>query len=327
MARIFLDGFEGGDLSQFGANSGAAIVSTSGLNMDGNYCLDLVTEAYAYLLLPTPEDDEIYMSFLYRPLSAKGSTWGSAIMSLYSGATLVARILKPAGFGNISAYAGETLLSTTARAFTGGTTFLVEWYYKIADSGGRCVVKVDGIIWMDFTGDTNVAAPTTFNSLQVGTDSLSDADAHYDNIILDDANWIGKRNIASNIANGAGATTQLTPSTGANYSCVDEVPPSATDYVSGNTNDLVDTYSVAAIPGTVAYITAFQVQANVVKTGTPTPQNVQLALRSGGTNYFSTSKAVPTTAAIVAGIWELDPATSAAFVVGATREIGVKLVA
>jgi len=67
----------------------------------------------------------------------------------------------------------------------------------------------------------------------------------------------------------------------------------------------------------------------VVKEGSATPQNVKLAVRSGGTDYAGADKAVPTTAATVASIWETDPATSAAWSESNVNavEIGVKTAA
>lgn len=45
--------------------------------------------------------------------------------------------------------------------------------------------------------------------------------------------------------NGAGASTQWTPSVGSNWQCVDEVTPNdATDYVSSNTDEQIDSYAL-----------------------------------------------------------------------------------
>jgi hypothetical protein len=46
---------------------------------------------------------------------------------------------------------------------------------------------------------------------------------------------LGEGFVVHLIPNGAGATTQLTPSAGSNFQCVDEVPPNTRDYVSSST--------------------------------------------------------------------------------------------
>jgi hypothetical protein len=45
------------------------------------------------------------------------------------------------------------------------------------------------------------------------------------------------------VPTGAGSTTQLTPSTGANWENVDEVPPNSSDYNTASTADHIDTYA------------------------------------------------------------------------------------
>jgi len=51
-----------------------------------------------------------------------------------------------------------------------------------------------------------------------------------DNLIVDNAGWIGQTRIQGLAVSGAGTTTQFDPSTGSNYECVNEVPYSDTDY-------------------------------------------------------------------------------------------------
>ena len=48
MARLFIDGFESGQEDLWDAESGASVVSSAGLDMDGDYCLDL-NNIYEYV--------------------------------------------------------------------------------------------------------------------------------------------------------------------------------------------------------------------------------------------------------------------------------------
>jgi len=324
MARIFLDGFESGGLDQFTSSSGAAVVSSSGLSMDGNYCLDLTGQLDTGQI-SISATGEIYTAFLYRATNNN-----SNLIAFFSGGSCVG-FLHRGSSGVLSAYRSSTVLVSSAFAMSLATTYFVEVYFKLHDSSGRFVVKVNGIIVIDFTGDTNPSL-TTFNSLIFGnaaTGAASYGFAYYDNIILDTTNWIGKTYIQGLAVTGAGTTTQLTPSTGSNYACVDEIPASDTDYVYSNTVDQLDTYAAGNLTGTIGTIKAVQVQSRVVKEGTATPQNIKLAVRSGATDYVSADKVVPTTAATVAGIWETDPATSAAWSEANVNavEIGVKTAA
>jgi len=323
MTRIFIDGLESGGLDQFTTQSGCTVVSTSGLSMDGDYCLE-ATGASDYVLKTVTETDDIYAAFLYRP-----TTVGSVCpISFWSGSTLIAS-LRSSTAGAISINVGSSALASSSFAWTAGTTYLVEVYYLIADSGGRFTVKIKGITLIDYTGDTLYSTYTTLSGVRFGYAAVSTAtqgNAYFDNIILDDAAWIGSTKIQGIALSGAGTTAQWTPSAGANYVCVDEVPASDADYVYTNTNDHLDTYAVADLSGTIGTIKAVQVQARVVKEGSATPQNIKMVLKSGSTTDLSADIAVPTTAATVAAIWEADPDTSAAWITAGVNasEIGIK---
>ena len=331
MARIFVAGFEGGDsdVTKFTTVSGATVVSSSGLSMDGSYCLRLGGSLTGYASLAVTSDDEMYAAFLFR--KENGST--SGMISFFSGTTPIASLLSLTGTELLAAYMGTgTFLALSAISLAEDTTYLIEVYYKLADSGGRFSVKVNGISAFDFTGDTKPGADSTFNIIKFGYNSSMAAvygNAVYDNIILDTTSWIGKTYIQKIVPDGAGATTNFTASTGANYTCVDEVPAVTTDYVYSNTNNHVDTYTAGALTGTIGTIKSVSVNAYAIKEGSATPQNLQLVTRPGSTDRVSASVAIPTSYAVLQGIWEVNPDTSAAWAeseVNAT-EIGVKVVA
>jgi len=120
------------------------------------------------------------------------------------------------------------------------------------------------------------------------------------------------------------------PSTGSNYACVDEKPPSETDYIAVNHIGNVDTYAAGNLVGTIGQVKCVQLQALAIVEGEPTPTNLQLAIRSGGADYFGSSHAVPNTASTqLASLWPTDPATGLAWTESGVNamEIGVKAVA
>lgn len=150
---------------------------------------------------------------------------------------------------------------------------------------------------------------------------------HKDNIILDDANWIGDTKIQAIHPTGAGTTTQWTPSAGANYTCVDEIPAVDTDWVETNTINLTDTYASSNLTGVIDNIKCVQVQARSMKEGAPTPLNIDLVVNSAGTDYLSTDKAVQSvTYKPIYFIWETDPATATPWLEATVNaaEIGIK---
>ena len=112
-------------------------------------------------------------------------------------------------------------------------------------------------------------------------------------------------------ATGAGTTTGLTPSAGANWQCVDEVPPNTTDYVSGSVVDVYDTYALTdlAVAGNMSGIVQ-EVYAVKMDAGAA---NVAHVIRSGGTDYTGSDFALSMSWARYMRIRGANPNTAAAF--------------
>ena len=325
MARIFIDGFESGDHDMWDAENNATVVSSAGLDMDGNYCLDLNANT-EYLYKEITATDEMYFAFLYRPTSIASS---SQVFSVYNGNTPLLNLNLYMPGSLIRAYMNTTiLLAQTTISMSINTTYLIETHLKLADSGGRFEVKIDGVQYIDFTGDTKVGADTQFNKIRLGYGPHVSwpSYAYYDNLITDDANWIGDTRIQAVVPTGAGITTDWTPSIGANWECVDETPANDADYVSVNAVDEVDTYATGNLVGTIENVKCVQVQARVKTDGAPTPTNLKLAVRSGGTDYLSGDNLVPAAEKSFSHLWEDNPADAAAWEEADVNamEIGIK---
>lgn len=312
MARIFIDGFESGGEDLWDAENNATVASSAGLDMDGSYCLDLnaLTE---YIQKDITADDEMYFAFLYRPTSAANS---EQIISVYNGGTILCHLNRVANTGIIKAYRGAASeVSSGTKVLAVNTTYLIEVHFKIHDTTGRIEVKVDNIQDIDFTGDTKPGADTQFDKVRLGygPGALWYTSAYFDNFIIDDAAWIGDTKIQVVVPTGAGTTTGWTPSAGANYACVDEIPASDADYVSINAVDTVDTYAAGNLIGDVSSIKCVQIQSRVRTDGAPTPTNLKLVVRSGGTDYFSGDNVVPASEKSLWNLWEDNPADAAAW--------------
>jgi hypothetical protein len=310
--RIFIDGYESGNHAMWDAESNANVVSSAGLDMDGDYCLDL-NFLYEYVSKDITLTDEMYFAFLYRPTNAANS---EEMLCTYNGGTSLIHIVRTSTSGVITGRSGiSTLLVTGTASLSINTTYLIEVHIKIADSGGRIEVKVDGIQDIDFTGDTKPGADTQFDKVRLGNGPAAayPTYAYFDNFIMDDAAWIGDTNIQAVVPTSAGNSTNWTPSAGSNFECVDERPASDVDYVSINANDVVDTYTMADLSGSIDNIKCVQVQSRTRTEGAPTPANLKLVVRSGGADYVSGDKAVPASEKSLWNLWETNPADSAAW--------------
>lgn len=120
---------------------------------------------------------------------------------------------------------------------------------------------------------------------------------------------------------GVGATSAWTGS----RTEIDEISYSDADFISSGTADQVSTFAVTAPTLTGYEVRAVGVSARA-RCGSGGPQNLQLALRSSGADYFSSSLALDVAYGAFVNIWEENPATSAAWLNSAIASLqpGVK---
>jgi len=129
MARRLRAGFEDRSTDIFNSVSGASVVASTGLDMDGGYCLDCTSDTN-YVGRTFSADTEDYSALLFRPLALSVTQ----IIGYFAGATLLANLSMDAT-GHLLVYSGEsTLLATSTLTIAANTTVRIEAYYKIADS-------------------------------------------------------------------------------------------------------------------------------------------------------------------------------------------------
>lgn len=111
--------------------------------------------------------------------------------------------------------------------------------------------------------------------------------------------------------------THWTASTGNKWSCLDEIPPSETDYISSSTTAgdrrYGATHATAAALGISGAIYSVKVVA-IMREASSTTTLGAIGLRSGGNNYETTNVDIGTTSLVtMAALHNVDPATSAAW--------------
>lgn len=332
MAREFIDGFESGALDLWDGilvEPSVAVVSTVGLDMDGDYAIScgVFTESEALRKNLTARD-EYYFAFQWRPTgTASSGIFGVDLGCDHQFTVWVnsCRLMELRTGREFS----DSLLATGTKFINQNTTYLVECYFKIHDSAGIVQLKIDGILELSFNGNTNIVG-TTIDVLRIGASDPWPPGryprAYFNNIIVDSSAWIGETKIQGLVPTGVGNSAEWTPSVGANWECVDELPASDADYVATNANDITDTYQTEDMSGDIASVKCVQIQARAETEGAPTPTNLKLVARSGGADHLSSSKTVPAMVNSLWHLWEDNPADSAAWEESDVNalEIGVK---
>ncbi|MDI6854392.1 MAG: hypothetical protein QME75_12405 [Deltaproteobacteria bacterium] len=324
MARIFIDGFESGQLNLWDGVVGATVVAAQS-GMDGSYCLDCYSAGTAqkYVKKNISALSEIFIGFRWMPKNA------NRFLSFYNGSTLLGKLHLSGNGGNIVAYRGSTSIATGTETINYNSVYLIEVRYKPDDSAGVFQVKVNGVTDIDFSGDTTPGA-TTVDNFWLSHNDNNFPSGYFDNVVVDDADWPGNTRIAALKPIGAGSLTQWDPSAGSNWDCVDEVPASDSDYISTDAAEEVDLFAAADLPANAYSVKCVQVQARALKEGNSlNVQNLQLACRTNLNDYFSENFAVPTSAKSFAKLWQNNPNTAQPWTKGEVdaMEIGVKAVA
>lgn len=110
------------------------------------------------------------------------------------------------------------------------------------------------------------------------------------------------------------------------FANIDEFRYSDADFDNSDTANQVELFTGTPVPTFTGYkIKALAVTARARKSGSG-PAQIQLALKSAGTTYFSATKSLDVAYGAVANVWTTNPATSAAFLSSeiAALEYGVK---
>lgn len=236
--------------------------------------------------------------------------------------------------GLLAVYRGTTLLGTSSSGLSAGSFYYIEFKFAIHDSTGTVDLKLNGTSVLSLTGqDTRNGGTGVWNvvALELGVNLGYDAD--YDDLVVWDTSgsvnndFLGPIRIKAIYPDGAGNTTNFTPSAGSNFQNVDEASTDGdTTYNSEGTPGEFDlyTYGAVGVAGTVRFV---QVNPMVRSDGAGS-ETVRPKIRIGSTNYDGTTVGVSTSYLDKLEVFNVSPATSTAWTVAEIdgAEFGEELV-
>lgn len=364
MTRLLTCGWETGDVAELGGtssiNSGAVtVVAATPTPASGTACLKTAltgTTGTAYAVrsftLPATKTDLWLRVRLYTSMAGADAsmvTLHRVLRLLDSGGTMVAQVILDASTGILRAYRGGTatlgvngaagtLLGSSSVAVTGATWTLCEIHY-VPTTGATGTFE----IWINGTQALNVTATQTSSGLanvasftlglERNTASAGNAATYvaYDDLGANDTSGslntgrCGDYRIGFFPANGAGASSGWTPTSGANYTTVDDtgdLSAGTADYVAAASAALVDDYATADLPSGATSVPVVLALCYASNPDGGVGQ-VKVGLISGGTTSAGTAQSPGATYAYVRTQFETDPNTSAAWTVAGVN--GAKL--
>ena len=240
--------------------------------------------------------------------------------------------------GQLTICRNATVLATSANSLLINTYYYIEFKVYIHDAAGSAEIKVNGISWASVAGaDTKNTVNAYANQVQigagggVGSASIGDYDDLYvcDNAGVVNNDYLGDVRVQAILPDGAGGNTEWDPSAGANWQCVDEVPPNEdVDYVYTSVAGERDSYTFVNLIPVAGSINAVVIYPRSRKDDAGA-RTVAPVVRIGGINYDGIGQAIGNSYAYYPQIYETSPATIAAWTIAEINgaEFGVKLVA
>jgi len=317
MATVLMDGYETGitTLPNVTVTGGpAAVVGRDGVGVAFRSAAAAGTGTHTF----TSGSDTIYLH-IGRALDNNHWTASTGTNLFQIAADAGATLHLTAGMdasGHLTLKRGAhtgTLIATSTNTFA--STW--KWYsiqakITLHDTTGECVIKVDGVEWINFTGDTkNAGTSTRPDTLQMGLSS-SGSGLLADDLLINDTtgsvnnSYPGEVSIVGLRAAGNGAVSGLTGSDGNavnNYQQVDEYPLTTTDYNGLVTAGAYDTYDMTA-NGKTGTVLAVQSIAYAVKTDAGAKSFKHVMRSATPTEVRSSAVALSTTYALYGGpIW------------------------
>jgi hypothetical protein len=215
--------------------------------------------------------------------------------------------------GAITGYRGDStsLGASSAGVVTAEAWHVLECKVVISNTIGEIVVKIDGVTVLNLTGvDTLITFAGLSATKILNASNVVATNLYLDDLVLDNANWPGMGGLHLLVPTGNGSDVAWT----GDYSAVDELPPSDSDYISTTAETLTtrESFVFADIPASAANIRRVAVltrsKLNAVSDG-----GIKAYLKSGGTNHDGDKVYLNVSYMWATQIWETDPQDSQAW--------------
>jgi hypothetical protein len=308
-----MDGFDAGDYALKATAISGGVGTTNSTRFGTG--LALTTGSNSSYLRSVPTTTTLIVGFALKQQGLDGS----AFFVLYGDNAATNHLsLAYTGVATLTLYRGGTAIASCVSSYPTSWINYYEVLATISDTVGQVIVRINGVEMINFSGDTKNGGTNSYvDTFGFSTGNVGSTHFFDDVYALDTTGtapyntFLGDVRVNTLVPNAAGSSTQFTPSIGANYTTVDELPYSATDYVSSTTVGNRDTYALSDLS---AAATIFGVQNNVVAKKTDAG-NISLkpAIKSGASVYYGSTSSLGNADRTYIDTRALDPSTSTAW--------------
>lgn len=315
MTRQFTTGIETGDLLDFDSVAAQATAVTS--PHTGNYSMRIYNGGIAMYKYLTGTHDEVFIRAWMKVDS--WVTGRNFIGVELADSTWVRLQIDGSNKFRISRFG--TIIATGTLSFTPyqNKWVMLELHLLIADGTGVAQLKVDGNLDIDFSGDTKPSTSTTVERAEFWGYGASTT-TYWDDIAINDTDgsadntWPGDGRVIAIKPDAAGDNIDFTPSAGANYQNVDDVPPDGdTTYNESGSDDDYDLLNLEACGLSGVTILGIDVKLTVRKT-VANGDHMRAKIKTSGTEYNGSDQDLATSYTRLVESWRENPYTSSAWV-------------
>lgn len=329
MALLFCDGFDDGPITNKWTGTSISIVA--GRNGNGGQ----IGGGNNSMLRPFTASATVIIGFACR---ITGEHPLVAVRSDGVGADQLTITVSPGG--SLVLRRGDrngTILATSTTPIVMNSWHYIEMKATIADAGGECIVRIDGVDRINFTGDTrNGGTSALVDGVLFPGSSFTGTVRTIDDLYVCDAtgtvnnDFLGDIKIETLYPSGNGTSSQLTGSDGNstdNYLLVDEAgTPATADYVASGVTGQRDTYAFSNLATNSGPVKGIQINSYANKTDAGSRSIKALAL-SGGSTATGVMTPLQTTYNAHLQIQETDPNGGGAWTIASVNaaEFGVEV--
>lgn len=288
--RIFTDGAEFGDTKFW--TSGVAGVATNPTPVAGLYSYYASSNGtFTKEISPLTElyfRERIYESGMTSWIAdAQIPDFGETVRLYHNSSTLKFCLINSSS---------NSVMATGTRAISGGQWLFIECYLKIAaNPDGRFILYVNGLLEIDYVGQTNMngASVSNIHYYHQGSQTYVDDLALNDTSNSDgknDNSWCGDGYVELLKPNNNGDVNSWVGSDGNstdNYLLVDDIPATGDDYVKAST-DVQDMYNLTDFTATGKIVTRIWAECRA-KDQDMTAGAIWLGFKTGGNTYMSSA--------------------------------------
>jgi hypothetical protein len=240
----------------------------------------------------------------------------------YDGATSQVEICVAAN-GEIIIQRNETTIGSSGYIYPLNEYRWFEAKVVISDTVGEVRIRVDEVEKYALTGaDTKESANAQINKVMVGNNNQFGGETReidYDDVVInstagsDNNGYPTDQRVWTSVPNGAGASSQWTPSAGSNFQNVDDTTPNDdTDYNEATTVGDLDLYALTDLQASTSQIFAVQAVLRMRKTDAGL-REAAAVYRVNSTNYQGAAFALAGAYAEHVEVKERSPDTGAAW--------------